>query len=78
MKCIGSLNFTLAFKAKFFFLSDFEAKSTHIHRLLLDTRHPAVFPVVFRPYCRKYRPRGSPEIGAWSSRARESLRSDCA
>jgi hypothetical protein len=57
---------------------DFEVRSTHIRLLLLDTRHPAVFLVVFRLYCRKYRPRESPELGEWSSRAKESLLSDCA
>jgi len=59
------------------FSSIFEAISTHICQLLLDTRHPAAFPVVFRLYCRKYWSCGSPELGAWSSRARESLLSNC-
>lgn len=63
---------------KFVFLSVFEARSTHISRLLLNTHHPAVFPVVFNPYCREFRQRGPLEIGAWSSRAREFLCFDCA
>jgi predicted MFS family arabinose efflux permease len=61
-----------------FFFSGFEAKSTHIRRFLLDTRHLAAFPVAFHPYRQKYWSRASPELGAWSSRAKESLLSDCA
>jgi len=63
---------------KCFFFLEFEARSTHIRRLLLDTRHSAAFPVVFRPYRRKYWSCVSPELGAWSLRARESLLSNCA
>jgi len=56
----------------------FEARSTHVHRLLLDTHHPAVFPAVIRPWCWKLQSCRSPKLGAWSSRARAPLLSDCA
>jgi len=60
------------------FFSDFEARSTHVRRLLLDTRHPATFPVVFRPCYRKHRSCQLPVLSAWPSRARGSSLSDCA
>jgi len=56
----------------------FEARSTHVRRLLVDTCYPAVFPAVFRPCCRKLRLCRSSEFGAWPSRARVSLFSVCA
>jgi hypothetical protein len=56
----------------------FEAKSTHVRQLLVDTHHPAVFPAVFRPCCRKLRSCWSSELGAWPSCARASLFSVCA
>jgi hypothetical protein len=56
----------------------FEARSTHVRRLLVDTGHPAVFPAVFRPCCQKLRSCWSSKLGAWPSRARASLFSFCA
>jgi hypothetical protein len=56
----------------------FEAKSTHVRRLLVDTRYPAEVPAVFRPGCWKLRSCRSLELGAWPSRARASLFSICA
>jgi hypothetical protein len=40
----------------------FEARSTHVRWVLLDTRHPAAFLAVFRPWCQKLRSCGSPEL----------------
>jgi len=54
--CFGSILSVFSF--------DFEARSTHIRRLLLDTRHLAAFPVVFRPFCQKYGSCGLPKLGA--------------
>jgi hypothetical protein len=55
----------------------FEARSTHVSWLLLDTCHPAAFPADFRPWCQKLRSCRSPELGAWSSCARAPLLSNC-
>jgi hypothetical protein len=67
--CIGRIFFV--------FFSNFEARSTHVCQLLPDTHHPAAFPVVLRPCCRKHRSCWSSELGAWPSRTRESSLSVC-
>jgi hypothetical protein len=44
-----------------------EAKSTLLCRLLIDTRHPATFSVVFRPCCHKLWSCRSSAPRSWSS-----------
>jgi hypothetical protein len=56
----------------------FGARSTHLRRLLVDTRYPAEVHAVFRPGCWKLRSCWSLELGAWPSRTRASLFSFCA
>jgi hypothetical protein len=52
------------------FVSFFEARSALIHRLLVDTRPPAMLVVVLWFSRCPLRTESSSGIGAWSSRAR--------
>jgi hypothetical protein len=68
-----SVSSSVCFLAGFslFLFQIFDARSTHIRRLLLDTRRSAEFSVAVRSCCRSHRSRRSSEFGAWPARARE-------
>jgi hypothetical protein len=71
---------SIGFFGRFFtvFLLILEARSTRLHRFLIDTRPPIAFPGVFRPCRRKHRSYRSLVIGAWCTRAWELSAPWCA